>query len=771
MFGPIGGPNHNRQKPNIRKETVMVPVGTARIAGGFAPSQSTPVRKITAASTAATSPLSTAARSGTAAGIKRNAISDLEQETPAARLKLQNGQAGRDSPQDSAQRSRPASAPKTGTPAGNKRKATVDPDEDAPVKRGKLMDVSKIFELPSPPPPSSRTGTSAANKRKAGGDLEDGAPVKRGKLMNDGQRRKLSGSDELASAPSMSSRTGAESGQGEGSALAGTKQTTAPDQSAVAPTCPEMASSGIRDPSSSQTTAGLFKAATLDSGAVEGEAAASPSSQRESGELSKAAAPKNGASIDDTTAPEAPVKASSDHSEATIPNNGATVNEQAAVPSPPKEKKEKGQAGSGEIGSGQTDVNAKGVAKPAGKKRSRSGEDEGDAEAPEGKRVKQLSSATGSGRSSGSSSFPKRWWLRSYDLNGLTNHMNSCFSGVVIQLLDAALDAYNIDVLLGEPEEVDSFGMTYGDLQKLDKTDHHGVLDPKLIKKQKSLRAAIKAAARAGETDRVSPAKYLRSLLRDLQTEYQGTLSQHVSPYLFQSVMAFGAARNADQQDDNVPNYEEMSGDRQEDCFGYYQTLINELVNDKHVGNSEMLKKLFEIESATTDICGGCGYKSSPRIAINNYHSVPVPELENGESAELGELYKESKRSAREDPCPECGKDQLTAKTVFTKIPENIVLKMDRTRYDNKPTKVDTLVELDRKKFDFNGVIYEVTAVIRHASPSPMFGHYTIFRKFDHAWHLLDDKSCSRMSANEVKDDKRKGQCAMLLLKKIAGRS
>jgi hypothetical protein len=361
------------------------------------------------------------------------------------------------------------------------------------------------------------------------------------------------------------------------------------------------------------------------------------------------------------------------------------------------------------------------------------------------------------------------------NFNGLVNHHDSCFSGVVIQLLDAALEDKNLDELLGEHDDgLDTFDMSEKECRQFDKTIYHDAgPDRKLKSKQKNLRAAIKAAAKAGETEKVSTAKHLRSLLHDLREEYHGTADRNVSPYLFQSVMAFGHAEDADRANNDLSTRQEMSGDVQHDSFEYYQSVLNNLREDPHIADSNGLQGLFEVETKTQDVCENnvCDHESAHRTASNNYHNVNVPHGKGDQSADFRHMVTSSMKSRRDDACPKCGEQTLITKTTFTKLPDNLVMKINRTAFNERArraTKVATPVDLDiSKPVELGEEKFEIAAVVRHDGDSITCGHYTIFRKLDGKWFLLNDKECTSKAENEVRDHRRNGKCAMLLLKKL----
>ena len=356
------------------------------------------------------------------------------------------------------------------------------------------------------------------------------------------------------------------------------------------------------------------------------------------------------------------------------------------------------------------------------------------------------------------------------ELKGLTNHNQSCFSSVVIQMIDAAMDEATLDALLGDVDDsVETFGLKDATCKRFDSAVWLETMSKGLKQKQAVLRAAIKAAAKADETAKVSATKHLRSVLANLRDDYHDT----VSPYIFQSVLAFGASADIDRTADGLSARQQMSGDTQEDCFEYYQALLNALIEDPHAQDADALKKLFEVETATKDVCqhAGCGYESEVRKSVNNYLSVDVPKVDgNTGSADFGKLLKASRSSARDVPCPTCENATLVARAAFSSLPENLVVKVNRSAMgeDGKPAKIETMVDLKPEgliRFA-SGDTYEIVAVVRHEGLSANHGHYTILRKFEGEWYNIDDKNCVERSVEDVRDHAREGKSAMVLLKR-----
>jgi hypothetical protein len=395
------------------------------------------------------------------------------------------------------------------------------------------------------------------------------------------------------------------------------------------------------------------------------------------------------------------------------------------------------------------DTAARSSSQPNGKKRSAS--DDADDSSEESKRQKL------SARSE-----PK----------GLVNPWNACFSNAVIQFLDAALEGYDVDALLGELNDVETFGLTARDISRFDSTAFAGQMPRDLDTKETALRSAIKTAARAGETDKLSAAKHLRKVLEEMRRDSQEERIANISPYLLQSVRAWGAADDADRPDDEISERQKMSGDSQEDAFEYYQLLLNDLIADTSAGDGDALNEAFQIESETRECCtdADCGMKSDPRKAINNYHNVDV-KLEKGEeSTSLKKLLEASLESPKVGfYCKDekCQIGDIVTRTTFTKVPDSLVVRLNRTTYSEQQAhKVTAVVELNNT-LNVEGSEYSLHPVIMHRGTINN-GHYTIYRKHQERWYLLDDKRCIAEGPEDMAGVARKrGQPVMALYKKV----
>lgn len=236
------------------------------------------------------------------------------------------------------------------------------------------------------------------------------------------------------------------------------------------------------------------------------------------------------------------------------------------------------------------------------------------------------------------------------------------------------------------------------------------------------------------------------------------------SPYLFQSVLACGAKEDSS-------DCQMLSGDSQQDCFEYYQTVLNAMVEDTHTKDAEGLKRLFEIETTTRDVCQhpGCGYKSNTHTSIENYHNIDMPKTCDNKAG-FQELLNASMRSDRDTRCAECSNATLVAETIFSRLAENMVLRLNRNFFSNRgqQSKVQTLVDLSPSHLvQLGTTTYKMDAIIRHEGRQANQGHYNIFRRFVEEWYLLDDKECTKKSLEDLRDQERGGKSVMVLLKKI----
>lgn len=331
---------------------------------------------------------------------------------------------------------------------------------------------------------------------------------------------------------------------------------------------------------------------------------------------------------------------------------------------------------------------------------------------------------------------------------GIKNIGASCFSSVVIQLVDAALNGKNPDGLLAELTETDPCGITNADCKR---TNSFGLVLQKNLRK---VRDAVRGYASKGDADKVSVAKHLRKLLEDLRND---SGDDDISALRFQTVMADGKpghyARHA------------MGGESQEDVSEYYNLMLNAL-DEEETANTTRLLSSFEIPTQTTFVCSGkngCGYRSQRRTDKSNEHMIPV-----GQDTDLSDAWNESWKSITDKKCPGCRQKRLDSESRLTRMPDNLVINLKRafsSRNSHATRKNSAKIRIDTHEFPMEGKSYVLSAVIMHKGMTASRGHYTIFRRDGQDWYHIDDRLVSKVSKEAI-DNPRYGQCTMLLFKK-----
>ena len=114
-----------------------------------------------------------------------------------------------------------------------------------------------------------------------------------------------------------------------------------------------------------------------------------------------------------------------------------------------------------------------------------------------------------------------------------------------------------------------------------------------------------------------------------------------------------------------------------------------------------------------------------------------------------------------------CQIGDIVAQTTFTKVPDSLVVRLNRTAYSKQQAhKVNAVVKLDNT-LTVEGSEHGLDAVIMH-SGTINNGHYTAYRKHRGKWYLLDDKRCTAEGPEDMTAVARKrGQPVMALYKKV----
>lgn len=361
---------------------------------------------------------------------------------------------------------------------------------------------------------------------------------------------------------------------------------------------------------------------------------------------------------------------------------------------------------------------------------------------------------------------------------GLINHSNACFANAVIQLLDKALEGHDLDAMIGRADDVETFGLTDTDIKEFDNVKTIGMKSKGLEQKETELRSAIKAAARASEVEKLSAGKHLRKVIDELHEPREGLHDAAVSPYMLQQVVAWGAEEDADNENWFKSSRQKLSGDTQEDCFEYFKLLLNDLTNDINAADSSKLKELFKVEMETTLHCpdDNCGFSKEVPKAEHTYHMVHVPDAkalkaragQNSKKAasspSLSSLIDDSLEDITDVWCEgkKCG-GVLNEKRHLSKVPDNLVVSINRMSFRNGSRKISTKIELD-EVFEMQGSQYALKAVINHKGPRLNTGHYTAYREQQGKWYCLDDSMCI---AEAPQDGGKRGNAVMALYKNV----
>lgn len=326
---------------------------------------------------------------------------------------------------------------------------------------------------------------------------------------------------------------------------------------------------------------------------------------------------------------------------------------------------------------------------------------------------------------------------------GLQEDFKACFSRVIIHLLDAAFDGHDLNTLFGDSTEFEPFNSDDAD----------------------KLEDIITAAVAAGETDNVSVAKHLRKLLGDMHAAYVAQTNKVPSATLFQHIVAYGVLKDV--------NRKAMNGRIQQDAPEYYLMVVGILLKDPLVDGYAFTAQ-FEIDTATYDYCETCKYRTESRTATKYYHNVNIPKEDDDGFASgfdpIHSLLDQSMYSDADISCVNCKHSKLRSRTSFKKIPENLIVKLNRSSVlDYGPHKVETAVQFGRVIHLGEAGRYELAAVVMHKGQTIDGGHYTIYRRHGNNWFLIDDADVTRIDYEEMEDsvaEYGQGHSAIMLFKR-----
>jgi hypothetical protein len=378
-----------------------------------------------------------------------------------------------------------------------------------------------------------------------------------------------------------------------------------------------------------------------------------------------------------------------------------------------------------------------------------------------------------------------------HNISGLVNNNQQCFANSVIQLVDAALDDHDVDMVLGKNGSTTPF--TEQTLTP-DNHEHEDLPQPtrrskgkkdekkrecKVTRIKSLIHDRIQKVRTQGKLGALSLRGHLRALINRMR-QHKGTgSSKLVTPIVFQQVLAYG---------DEEAGLEHLDGRQQEDCYEYFQAVVNGLKNDtsrdtsikESEEKSEIVNSLFETKTSTRTLCSNedCDYQSENSIRdVQNAHTVHLARMYGKKKSNVTrsalDLMEKSNVSEMDEECAKCGNGNLRRVTTFTKVADNFVLHILRAE-DNSDRKIRTPVELPLQPIDLCGKQFVLNAVIMHKGETTSRGHYTILRRRTRNWSAatkslwceINDSDISPIDATKVQDSGRR-QSTMLLFKAV----
>jgi uncharacterized UBP type Zn finger protein len=281
-----------------------------------------------------------------------------------------------------------------------------------------------------------------------------------------------------------------------------------------------------------------------------------------------------------------------------------------------------------------------------------------------------------------------------------------------------------------------------------------------------------------GKLGALSLRGHLRALINRMRQVKGSGSSKHVTPMVFQQVLAYG---------DEEAGLEHLDGRQQEDCYEYFQAVVNGLKHDtsrdtsiaESEEKSEIVNSLFETKTSTRTLCSNedCDYQSDSIPDVQNAHTVHLARMygkkKSNATRSALDLMEKSNVSEMDDECEKCGNGNLRRVTTFTEVADNFVLHILRAE-DDSNRKIKTPVELPLQPIDLCGKQFVLNAVIMHKGETTSRGHYTILRRrtrnwitsIKSLWCEINDADISPIEATNVQDSGRR-QSTMLLFKAL----
>lgn len=361
-------------------------------------------------------------------------------------------------------------------------------------------------------------------------------------------------------------------------------------------------------------------------------------------------------------------------------------------------------------------------------------------------------------------------------ITGLVNFYELCFANSVLQFIDAALDDINLDATLGALEKRQLLGES--DIKLMDKSRPPPRAPPRSKRRLQTLVRNIHNLISESENakDR-SLRRHLRKLL-DRMRRHGDEKEPYLSGMHFQQMLAYG---HPDSDPDE--RREEMDGRSQQDCHEYFGEVLNCVINEKSnvddtnkdIGG-QVLENAFSFTTESRTVCRTSGCKFSRGAATTEHCKTQGVHLTDSKTPKsLCDLLNASTRSQLDMECSDCG-EMLERKSTIKEVGDNFVVHVNRTD-KRKNQKIKTPVKL-AKILTIGGIMFSLSAVIKHKGDYADHGHYSMFRRREREyvtqpytnslWYHIDDHKITAVPTEKVlMDGGLGGECAMLLFKII----
>lgn len=322
----------------------------------------------------------------------------------------------------------------------------------------------------------------------------------------------------------------------------------------------------------------------------------------------------------------------------------------------------------------------------------------------------------------------------------------------MLQLLCSALTAAETTMLRGESGALAGLPEC-DDLLEYDSSEQLRTAGSKRLEAQ-----AGEIRAKLAQDNSFVLAAYLGDVLNDMRTgihnysRLSAKLDKYVSPWVFQQAFAYGHGQQ---------RLHTFYDGREQQCASDYLNMLLERLNKERPLISETFTASFERYSE----CEGCSYQGSKTPEEQTSLDIFVTHKRGTKT--LDELIEQSLSSRLDGhECSKCKEIGTTVRhTTLTHLPRQLFINIRRLNngVDKNTASVDVQPEEEVLVAETR---YRLRGMIRHKGNADG-GHYTAFREMDREWYHIDDKYVSEVSVKKMKDHRRDGQSAMVMLEKV----